>query len=221
VALADADDAWEPDKLAAQVEALSADPDAALCFGRAVVVDASGRPTGEQWEELAPGAHEPDEIARLLFEHNPIPTASVVARRERLAAAGGFSSDLLIVSDREAWLRLALAGGRFLFEPRAAIRYRRHAGGLTADVARLAEDQLAFHERYGDHVDGATRNRTRARDLTALGRGRVRQRRYAEARAALGEAARIDQAGVRERLTRALLAVPGARGLLGRRDPYR
>jgi glycosyltransferase involved in cell wall biosynthesis len=221
VALADADDAWEPGKLAAQVEALEGHPEAVVCFGRAVVVGSDGRVTGEEWEELSPGLHAGGEMARLLFERNPIPTASVVVRREAVVGAGGFASDLLIVSDREAWLRLALAGGGFVFEPRAAIRYRRHAGGLTADVARVAEDQIALHERYGEHVDEATRRRVRARDLTALARGRVRQRRYGEAREALGEAASIERPGGRERLLRALLAIPGVRALLGRRDPYR
>jgi glycosyltransferase involved in cell wall biosynthesis len=220
VALADADDAWEPGKLAAQLEALERFP-GAVCFGRAVVVDAGGRPTRERWDELAPGLHSGERMARLLFERNPIPTASVLVRRESLSSAGGFASDLLIASDREAWLRLALAGAEFVCEPLARIRYRRHAGGLTADVARLAEEQLALHERYGEGFDEATRRGVRARDLTALARGRVRQRRFAEARAALGEAALLEPPGPRERALRALLAVPGVRAALGRRDPYR
>src|SRR3954453_24216138 len=47
IALADADDVWEAGKLRAQVEALAAHRDAAVCFGRAVVIDAAGRETGE------------------------------------------------------------------------------------------------------------------------------------------------------------------------------
>ena len=35
IALLDADDAWEPGKLAAQREAIERHPDAVLCFGRA------------------------------------------------------------------------------------------------------------------------------------------------------------------------------------------
>jgi len=42
VALLDADDAWEPGKLAVQVEALDRHAEAALCFGRAAVVGADG-----------------------------------------------------------------------------------------------------------------------------------------------------------------------------------
>src|SRR5258705_74599 len=119
VALADADDVWEPGKLAAQLAALDAHPGAAMCFGRAVVVDDAGPGTG--------------------------------------------------------------------------------AGLVDADVVR----------------------RARAHDLQALARGRVRQRRYGDAREALREAAGLGRVGLRERLLRVLLGVPGLRGVLGRRGPYR
>jgi hypothetical protein len=61
----------------------------------------------------------------------------------------------------------------------------------------------------------------RAHDQTALARGLIRRRNYAGARAALRAAAELERPGGRERLTAALLRVPGLRGALGRRDPYR
>src|SRR4051812_6877904 len=45
IAIADADDVWEAGKLKAQLAALEAHPDAAVCFGRAVVMDERGRET--------------------------------------------------------------------------------------------------------------------------------------------------------------------------------
>ncbi len=87
VALADADDAWRPGKLAAQLEALERHPRAAVCFGRAVVVGAGGRPTGERWEELPPGPLEAAELGSLLYEHNPIPASSAVVRRAAASRA--------------------------------------------------------------------------------------------------------------------------------------
>jgi hypothetical protein len=125
------------------------------------------------------------------------------------------------VPDYPVFLIAGLAGHAFVCEPRARIRYRRHPGGLTGDVARLAEAGLAIHEAHADPADEALRTRARAGDLTALARGRVRQRRYGEARAALREAAALQAPARRERLLRALLAVPGLRAALGRRDPYR
>src|SRR4051794_26327630 len=48
IALLDADDVWEPGKLDAQRSAFASEDAAAVCFGRAEVIDGSGRPTGER-----------------------------------------------------------------------------------------------------------------------------------------------------------------------------
>lgn len=218
VAFADADDRWLPGKLAVQLEALAEHPEAALCFGRAVIVGHDGRPTGEEWEQLPAGVHPAAELGPLLYEHNPIPASSVLLRRAALEEAGGFAGPAALGSDWDLWLRLARRGASFVYEPRAAIEYRRHPGGVTADVARLAEASLAIHAEHASLVSPEVAERARARDLAALARGRVRRRDYAGARAALRKAGPL---GPSERLLGALLRVPGARGLLGRRDPYR
>ncbi|MEX2195830.1 MAG: glycosyltransferase family A protein [Thermoleophilaceae bacterium] len=218
VAFADADDRWLPGKLAAQLDALGAHPDAALCFGRALVVGPDGRPTGEEWETLRGGVHSAEELGPLLYERNPIPASSVIVRRDALLDAGGFAGPADLGSDWDLWLRLVRRGASFVCEPRARIEYRRHPGGVTADVARLAEASLAIHAEHASLVSPEVVRRVRARDLTALARGRVRRRDYAGAREALADAG---PPGPRERLLAALLRVPGARGLLGRRDPHR
>jgi glycosyltransferase involved in cell wall biosynthesis len=221
VALLDADDAWESGKLAAQLAVLGQEPQAALCFGRATIVDEDGRPTSERWQEPPAGPFERRRLAASLYDHNPIPLSSVVVAREALQAAGGFAPGMLRCEDWDLWLRMAARGELFLCEPEARIRYRRREGSLTSDIAAMAEAQLALHERHADLVDAETRRRARARDLTALARGRVRQRRYAEARDALREAARLDRPGARERVLALALRLPGVRAALGRRSPYR
>jgi glycosyltransferase involved in cell wall biosynthesis len=222
IALADSDDVWEPGKLAAQVKALAAAPDAAVCFGRAVVIDESGRQTGERLPELPPGRIDADALRRSLYERNAIPAASVVIGQEALEGVGGFmpASPLPAASDWDLWLRLASAGYGFVCEPAARIRYRRHPGGLTADVAVLGEAGLAIHERHAALVDPATARQARAGDLETLARGRIRQRRYDDAKRALDQAAAIRRPQRRERMLRRLVAIPGARAALGRRDPY-
>ena len=107
VALCDADDAWADGKLAAQVEALDRLPEAAACFGRALVVGPDGRATGERWAEPAAGTHAGPELAALLYAGNPIPTSSMVLRRGALDAAGGFASPVRLAEDWDLWLRLA------------------------------------------------------------------------------------------------------------------
>lgn len=167
VALCDADDAWEPGALALSVAGLDANPRAVACFGRALVVGADGRPTGERWAEPAAGLHEPDAF----FAHNPIPTSSVVVRRVALEQAGGFAAPSLVAEDWDLWLRLP---GPLLCVPEARVRYRRHPGGLTHDVERLARAQLALHERHAALVAPAVARAAQAADRRALRRAQLR-----------------------------------------------
>jgi glycosyltransferase involved in cell wall biosynthesis len=222
VAIADADDVWEPGKLGAQLRAMASHPGAAVCFGRATVIDARGRETGEQLPELRAGVLSAAELRTELYERDAVPAATAVIRRDSLESVGGFipEAPLPAGTDWDLWLRLVAAGHAFVCEPRARIRYRRHAGGLTADVARLAEAGLAIHERHAALVGEPAAARARANDLEALARGRIRQRRYADAKKALEEAAAIRPPAARERLLRLAAGIPGARALLGRRDPY-
>jgi colanic acid/amylovoran biosynthesis glycosyltransferase len=220
IALADADDAWEAGKLAAQLEALERHPEAAVCFGRAVVIGPDGEPTGESFEELPAGLLEPERLGPLLFERNPIPASSVIVRRHALEAAGGFHAPTLVAEDWDLWLRLLRRGERFFNEPAAVVRYRRHPRALTGDVTGLAAAELTLHAAHAELADEPTRRRVRARNLRSLARGRVRERRFGEAREALREAAALAAPTARERAYASALAVPVLRGALGRRDPY-
>jgi glycosyltransferase involved in cell wall biosynthesis len=220
LALADADDVWRPDRLAAQLDAVAARRDVALCFGPARIVDGEGRPTGERWERVSPELTDPARLAALIYEVNLIPTSSVLVRREAVLAAGGFDGPPPC-EDQDLWLRLLGRGAGFLALERELIDYRRHPAQLSADIAALAEGSRAVHEAHAGLVSASLARRMRAHDLVLLARGRVRQRRYREARAALAEAAAVQPPRPRERVLRALLAVPGLRAALGRRAPYR
>lgn len=168
VALCDADDAWLPGKLAAQAAAFAQSPDAVACFGRAVIVGADGRVTGERWLELRPGLHAGAELTTRLYEKNPIPTSSMVLRRSALERVGGFTSPVRVAEDWDLWLRLAFAGGSFICLGEALVRYRRHPGGLTADVEALARCQQELHETHGGLVSADIRERALAGDAAAL-----------------------------------------------------
>jgi GT2 family glycosyltransferase len=182
IALCDADDAWTAGKLAAQLDALERSPEAAACFGRALVVGPDGRPTGERWDEPSPGARPGAEMLVQLYAANPIPTSSVVLRRPALEAVGGFHSPVRLAEDWDLWLRLAAAGHAFVCEPRAVVRYRRHPDGLTADVAALARCQLELHRRHGGSVAHEVRERALSADAAALRSARRRGLRRLVAR---------------------------------------
>ena len=48
------------------------------------------------------------------------------------------------------------------------MRYRRHPGGLTADIAELAGCQQELHRTHGDLVSPELRDRALAADEAAL-----------------------------------------------------
>lgn len=220
VALCDADDVWEPGKHAAQLEALESHPRAAACFGSALIVGLDGRPTGEHWDELAPGCHEAAELLALLYERNPLCVSSALLRRAAVVDAGGLEFALPRAEDWDLWLRLLARGHAFVMQPRARVRYRRSPGALSGDIAGLASAQLHVHRTHAGLVDEAARRRTEAADRRAHARGLVRRRDYAAARAELARASQLAPVAPRERALAALLTVPVLRAALGRRDPY-
>ncbi len=204
LAFCDADDAWTAGSLAPRVAALDAEPALAGVFGTALVIGPDDRPTGERWPAPAePLLHGPEQI----YAHNPILTSSVVLRRESF---GRFDACYPSAEDWELWLRLLADGGVLRHVPEAVVRYRRHPGGLTSDVLGLARAQRRLHEAYGGHVSAEARAAAARADAEGEAAGLLRAGRFADAR-------RRRSPGPR----RALLAVPGLRGLAGRRDPYR
>jgi glycosyltransferase involved in cell wall biosynthesis len=220
VALCDADDAWERGKHAAQLAALAAHPDAAACFGSALVVGLDGRPTGERWDEPAAGHHEAADLLALLYERNPLCVSSALLRRAAVIDAGGLEFALPRAEDWDLWLRLLARGHAFVMEPRARVRYRRSPGALSSDIAGLARAQLHVHETHAGLVSETVRRRVEAADRVAHARGLVRRRDYGAARAQLRRAFELRSAAPRERALATLLTVPLLRCALGRRDPY-
>ena len=218
IALCDSDDAWRPGRLRAQLAALG---DADVAVGRAEIVGPDDRPTGERWEEIPAGPFVPP------FDRNPICTSSVLVRRAALEAAGGFAAaaaaaaaaaPLTHAEDWDLWLRLASAGATFTSVPAAVVAYRRRPGALTANVAALARAQMEVHTRHAERAGEDERRGVAAADRRALAAGLARERRWADARAALRE---IPSRGATDTARLALLALPLARGAVGRRDPYR
>jgi hypothetical protein len=220
VAFCDADDVWEPGKHAAQLAAFGAHPDASACFGRARIVGLDGRPTGERWDELAPGCHSAGLLLPLLYERNPLCSSSALLRRQAVIDAGGLEYPLARAEDWDLWLRLLARGHAFVMEPEAVVRYRRSPGSLSGDIAELARAQVHLHQTHGGLVDEPARRRAEAADHVAHARGLVRRRDYGPARDELRRAFGLRPPDPKERALATILAIPGLRAALGRRDPY-
>lgn len=196
IAFLDADDLFEPDKLARQVAALASAPDAAGACSDALVLggprDGTRRNAGRR---LPP-------VLRLrdLLHANPVIASSVVLRRSAFAAAGGFDEDpvLIATEDYDLWLRVLDApGAHLLYVDAPLVRYRVHGAGLSAGdrfvagIDRVMAKLAAGHPGDREIAAAAAARRAEARldaAWASLQRGeRARARRLiAEARACDG-----------------------------------
>lgn len=140
VARMDADDIADPERLAAQVRFLEADPGFAACGARVRYFPqhelADGARRYERWinATLTHG-----EIVRELFVECPIPHPTLVARRSALIAVGGYR-DMGWPEDYDLILRLWAAGYRLAKLPRVLLRWREGAHRTSRIDTRYGAD---------------------------------------------------------------------------------
>jgi glycosyltransferase involved in cell wall biosynthesis len=137
VAFVDDDDLWGPSKLAAQLEALAAEPGAGWSSTSALLLDEQLRIRARQ------NAPREGLLGRLL-EYNVIPggCSAVVARTELVRDVGGFDESLRVLADWDLWIRLA-ARAPHVTVPRPLVGYVLHGGNMTTRDDGLAAE-LAF-----------------------------------------------------------------------------
>ena len=101
VAVLDADDWPEPQRLERQLAALDRDPGVA-------VVGCGMREVDERGRELAPRTSvAAGEVNAVLMRFNPIPNTAAAFRRDAALAAGGYDARYRWAADYDLWLRLA------------------------------------------------------------------------------------------------------------------
>ena len=108
VALLDADDFWEPTKIAKQQALLDENPSAVACYTQCVDEE------GFFGFGPYPDTHLPsDAVAAMLWGGQFFPPSSVLARREALVRVGGFREGLVNGEDLDMWFRLFTLGEIF------------------------------------------------------------------------------------------------------------
>lgn len=155
IAFLDADDLWLPGKIAAQVEALQKNPDAALAFSWSDSIDESGsflkkgnyvRPEDPVYEQL---------IAWNFLDNGSTP----MVRRGALQEVGFFDETLRLGEDWDMWLRLAFRYP-IVCVPEVHVLYRVRKSSASSNVKPLAEGTLEVLRRALDRLPpGAKRNR--------------------------------------------------------------
>ncbi|MBE9178912.1 glycosyltransferase family 2 protein [Oculatella sp. LEGE 06141] len=156
----DADDLWTPDKIASQVEALRANPEAGVAYSWTAFINENSEYL-YAWEPL----HYQGNVYRDLLYHNFISSGSnIMARRHYIEAAGEFDPTLKSVEDWDYYIRLA-ALCPFVVVPQYQILYRRTSQSMTTKVDVMEKYNLIVINRAFDAAPEALkplRNRTLA-----------------------------------------------------------
>ena len=135
VAFLDSDDWWLSDKLAQQLEAMDAHPNAVLAYGYVFVVNNDGERIDfrgmQQHGDGIPGeSHVFERLVISNFITNP---NSVMVLRAALLRTGLFDEEIEWGEDWQLWLQMALQGP-FLFMPAELACYRMRRPGRRLEI---------------------------------------------------------------------------------------
>jgi glycosyltransferase involved in cell wall biosynthesis len=206
VVILDADDVYEPRRLEALAELIQRRPELDIATTDAFL-ERSGTVVGRFYNESFPFPEENQraEILRRCFLFAP------AVRRERIEDVGGFDESVEVVpaEDWDCWIRLLLDGARAGLVDEPLVRYRLHAGSLTANRARSLRARVTVLEK------AATRSDLTDEERRGLEASIVRRRRTA----IVAEAAAAAAAGAPDVRARSLAML--LTGGVGPRDRAR
>ena len=182
VALHDCDDVSLPGRFSHCAAALDASPDVALVAVRAELIDADGYPL-----HIVQRATTPDALAFLLHFNNVIGGSSrVMLRRGPLLAAGVGATELSV--DYDLWTRV-LQHGKVMVLPFTGVRYRVHAGGVSATKAEAQRrDALTISKRMLSSLLGRDLSDDELASVYAIRHARPQDGRASTAERVLREA---------------------------------
>lgn len=149
IAFIDADDIWDPRKLAYHVALHREEPAVAASYARIAFIEesATGLDDARTVSSLCP--HQP-RLADVLGE-NPVCTASnMVVQRDWFVHCGGFDTRLSFAEDQEFVAQLIAKGGRVEGIDAVLTGYRFSPLGLSANFTRMHEGWRIVAERYLD-----------------------------------------------------------------------
>ena len=146
IAFCDADDLWLPGKLRIQTELLAGEPGASAAFSGVLEVDERLDPSGPI---PCPPLHEITVLDLLWHRTGEIPPqipSTLLARKEKLDAAGGWDPDLSDAADWDLAVRLRRLG-RFVGTCEPLVRYRVHSASMSSKTRLRAADAKRLFEK--------------------------------------------------------------------------
>ncbi len=147
IAFLDADDLWEPEKLAYHVALHRDDPALAASYARIAFIDGNATSVAgaRTLSSLCP--HSP-RLVDVLGE-NPVCTASnFVVRRDWILHAGGFDTRLNHAEDQDFVARIVSRGGRIEGVDAVLTGYRFSPDGLSMELRRMYDGWRKVAQAY-------------------------------------------------------------------------
>lgn len=146
----DADDYLLPGKTAGQLAALNGRADVDVLYGP-VTVEWHGPDEPNQSELPIPAPHDP--WRQLALWQLP-QTGSPLWRRSALMDVGGWRQDQPCCQEHELYLRMLIAGKRFMYHPTGGAVYRRFSGGTlsTRNMARVRAERFKIERRLEEYL---------------------------------------------------------------------
>ena len=206
VALLDADDVWDTDKLAVQISGLR---DGQFAYSARTETDEQLNPIG-----IVQSDRRTPLLEGLLFHGNVVGTpSSVMAPREALLQAGGFDPKLSMCADWDMWIRLAtrLSG---VYSEKPLVFYRIRGSSMSTNLKIYESDsQYMLQKAFALALPAnmvARRTEAESRMWEVLAgktpEGEATDGKYAKKFAHLSAA---DRLAIREILTETLPDLPG------------
>ena len=141
-AFLDADDMFLPGKLTDQMAVFEHHPSAgAVHSGKRIVTH-----DGKIVSELQPWQWAPSLDIKNMLLYNPVFWGGLIVRKSWLKKIGGWNATLRQAEDTDGFLRLALAGCKFVWLPKVTVAYRLHRHNITSN----SPQRLEYVERVLD-----------------------------------------------------------------------
>jgi glycosyltransferase involved in cell wall biosynthesis len=137
ISFLDADDLWTLDKLEAQLEALNANPEAAVAYSWVDYMDPTGKFFRDGSHINANGNIYEEILVKNILENGSNP----LIRRQALVKVGGFNQRTPLVGDWDMWLRLSVHY-HFVAVPRPQVLYRMSSNSASTNVLRMEAEAL-------------------------------------------------------------------------------
>lgn len=161
VGFLDADDVWEPTKVADQVHLLGRHPDVAMVYGRTLIWHSWGAAAGEDHFYglgVPPDrVHEPPVLFRHLLRntYQTPTTCNALMRRAAVVEVGGFDESFPAMFEDQLFFAKILLQFPVYVSDRCWARYRQHPSSSSATSAAAGSDlpaQIRYLVRLHHHV---------------------------------------------------------------------